>query len=99
AAGGDQKYIVCNADEGDSGTFSDRMLMEGDPYTLIEAWPLRAWRFKPPTVISMCGPNTPTLLRRCKQPLPRPAAPAGWAARFLAVIALSTWKCASVQAP
>jgi formate dehydrogenase iron-sulfur subunit len=31
-----QKYIVCNADEGDSGTFSDRMLMEGDPYTLIE---------------------------------------------------------------
>lgn len=32
----DQKYVVCNADEGDSGTFSDRMLMEGDPYTLIE---------------------------------------------------------------
>lgn len=32
----DQKYIVCNADEGDSGTFSDRMLMEGDPYVLIE---------------------------------------------------------------
>lgn len=30
------KYIVCNADEGDSGTFSDRMLMEGDPCTLIE---------------------------------------------------------------
>ena len=35
-AGGDQKYIVCNADEGDSGTFSDRMLMEGDPFVLIE---------------------------------------------------------------
>jgi len=32
----DQKYIVCNADEGDSGTFSDRMLMEGDPFLLIE---------------------------------------------------------------
>jgi formate dehydrogenase iron-sulfur subunit len=31
-----QKYIACNADEGDSGTFSDRMLMEGDPYALIE---------------------------------------------------------------
>jgi len=31
-----QKYIVCNADEGDSGTFADRMLMEGDPYVLIE---------------------------------------------------------------
>lgn len=32
----DQKYIVCNADEGDSGTFSDRMIMEGDPFVLIE---------------------------------------------------------------
>ncbi len=32
----DQKYICCNADEGDSGTFSDRMLMEGDPFCLIE---------------------------------------------------------------
>jgi len=32
----EQKYIVCNADEGDSGTFSDRMVMENDPYMLIE---------------------------------------------------------------
>ncbi len=32
----DQKYIVCNADEGDSGTFSDRMVMEDDPFVLIE---------------------------------------------------------------
>lgn len=32
----EQKYIVCNADEGDSGTYSDRMLMEGDPFCLIE---------------------------------------------------------------
>jgi len=32
----EQRYIVCNADEGDSGTFSDRMIMEGDPFVLIE---------------------------------------------------------------
>jgi formate dehydrogenase iron-sulfur subunit len=32
----DQKYICCNADEGDSGTFADRMVMEGDPLMLIE---------------------------------------------------------------
>ena len=32
----DQKYIVCNADEGDSATFADRMIMEGDPFVLIE---------------------------------------------------------------
>jgi len=35
-ASGPQKYIVCNADEGDSGTFADRMIMEGDPFVLIE---------------------------------------------------------------
>ena len=35
-AAGERKYIVCNADEGDSGTFADRMLMEGDPFCLIE---------------------------------------------------------------
>lgn len=35
-AAGERKYIVCNADEGDSATFADRMLMEGDPFTLIE---------------------------------------------------------------
>ena len=32
----EQKYIVCNADEGDSGTFADRLLMEADPFQLIE---------------------------------------------------------------
>jgi len=35
-ASADQKYICCNADEGDSGTFADRMVMEGDPLMLIE---------------------------------------------------------------
>src|SRR3954447_19838370 len=37
-----QKYIVCNADEGDSGTFADRMLMEGDPLSLIEGMTIAA---------------------------------------------------------
>ena len=36
AAAGGRKFIVCNADEGDSGTFADRMIMEGDPFLLIE---------------------------------------------------------------
>ena len=36
-APGDEKYIVCNADEGDSGTFADRLLMESDPFQLLEA--------------------------------------------------------------
>ncbi|MBS0239743.1 MAG: NADH-quinone oxidoreductase subunit NuoF [Proteobacteria bacterium] len=37
-----EKYVACNADEGDSGTFADRMLMEGDPYCLIEGMTIAA---------------------------------------------------------
>ncbi|MFZ9628029.1 MAG: NADH-ubiquinone oxidoreductase-F iron-sulfur binding region domain-containing protein [Ilumatobacteraceae bacterium] len=42
-APGDEKFIVCNADEGDSGTFADRMLMEGDPFVLIEGMAIAGW--------------------------------------------------------
>jgi len=38
----DQKYVVCNADEGDSGTFADRLLLESDPFTLIEGMVIAA---------------------------------------------------------
>ena len=38
----DQKYVCCNADEGDSGTFADRILMEADPFTLIEGMAIAA---------------------------------------------------------
>lgn len=38
----DIKFVCCNADEGDSGTFADRMLMEGDPFTLIEGMTIAA---------------------------------------------------------
>jgi len=41
-APGGRKYVVCNADEGDSGTFADRMLMEGDPFLLIEGMAIAA---------------------------------------------------------
>ncbi|MEX8505997.1 formate dehydrogenase beta subunit [Leptothrix ochracea] len=41
-APGGVKYVVCNADEGDSGTFADRMVMEGDPYMLIEGMAIAA---------------------------------------------------------
>ncbi len=42
AAEADQKFVLCNADEGDSGTFADRMLLEGDPFTLIEGMVIAA---------------------------------------------------------
>src|SRR5690606_17962025 len=41
-AAADRKYIVCNADEGDSATFADRMIMEGDPFVLIEGMAIAA---------------------------------------------------------
>ncbi|MFC0590649.1 NADH-ubiquinone oxidoreductase-F iron-sulfur binding region domain-containing protein [Novosphingobium aquiterrae] len=41
-AAGARKYVVCNADEGDSGTFADRMVMEGDPFQLIEGMAIAA---------------------------------------------------------
>jgi formate dehydrogenase iron-sulfur subunit len=41
-ASSDQKYICCNADEGDSGTYADRMIMEGDPFVLIEGMTIAA---------------------------------------------------------
>lgn len=41
-AAGPEKYVVCNADEGDSGTFADRMLIEGDPFQLLEGMAIAA---------------------------------------------------------
>ncbi|MFM5953301.1 MAG: NADH-ubiquinone oxidoreductase-F iron-sulfur binding region domain-containing protein [Novosphingobium sp.] len=41
-APGTEKYVVCNADEGDSGTFADRMLIEGDPFQLLEGMAIAA---------------------------------------------------------
>ena len=41
-AAADQKYVVCNVDEGDSGTYADRMVLEGDPYLLIEGMAIAA---------------------------------------------------------
>jgi formate dehydrogenase iron-sulfur subunit len=55
-----QKYIVCNADEGDSGTFSDRMTMEGDPFMLIEGMAIAGSRWAPPRATSTSAPNTRT---------------------------------------
>ncbi|MFA6219911.1 MAG: NADH-ubiquinone oxidoreductase-F iron-sulfur binding region domain-containing protein [Erythrobacter sp.] len=42
-AAGDTRYVVCNADEGDSGTFADRMLIEGDPFALVEGMAIAAF--------------------------------------------------------
>ena len=43
AAKGDQKYVACNADEGDPGAFMDRSILEGDPHSVIEAMAIAAY--------------------------------------------------------
>jgi formate dehydrogenase iron-sulfur subunit len=43
ATPGELKFVCCNADEGDSGTFADRMLMEGDPFCLVEGMTIAAF--------------------------------------------------------
>ncbi len=42
-AAGDEKYVICNADEGEPGTFKDRLILEGDPHKLIEAMTIAAY--------------------------------------------------------
>ena len=73
-----QKYIVCNADEGDSGSFADRMLMEGDPFLLDRGHDhRRLGRRAPTTATSTSAASTPTPSRRCVPPSPR-AETRGW---------------------
>jgi formate dehydrogenase iron-sulfur subunit len=73
-----QKYITCNADEGDSGTFADRMIMEGDPLTLIEGM----------TIAGLAvGANQGFIYLRCEYPhayqVLKEAIAAAYQARYL----------------
>jgi NADP-reducing hydrogenase subunit HndC len=43
SAGGDKKYVICNADESEPGTFKDRLILEGDPHSIIEAMTIAAY--------------------------------------------------------
>jgi hypothetical protein len=93
-----QKYIVCNADEGDSGTFADRMLMEGDPFVLIEGMAIAGLAV---------GATKGYIYLRSEYPdaiaMTRPLrARAGRAARRRASLGSgrpSTWRSASAPAP
>ena len=43
AAQGEKKYVICNADESEPGTFKDRLILEGDPHSIIEAMAIAAY--------------------------------------------------------
>ncbi|MBO9519197.1 MAG: formate dehydrogenase [Porphyrobacter sp.] len=68
-AAGPQKYIVCNADEGDSGTFADRMVMEGDPYALIEGMAIAGEAVGADQGYIYCRSEYPDAIRKLTQAL------------------------------
>ncbi len=100
SAAADQKYIVCNADEGDSGTFADRMIMEGDPFVLIEGMTIAGDRGRRhrglhlyPLRISARLPHAAARHRRS------PATRAIWAPTSRAAASASISKCGWAPAP
>lgn len=72
-----QKYIVCNADEGDSGTFSDRLLMEGDPYALLEGMAIAGLATGANKGYIYVRSEYPHAIRKLEQAIAR-ARTAGW---------------------
>jgi formate dehydrogenase subunit gamma len=95
-----QKYVVCNADEGDSGTFADRMLMEGDPFTLIEGMTIAGIAVGATegyVYIRSEYPDAIATMRRAIDVARR----RGWLGRTSSAprASPSTWTCASAPAP
>jgi formate dehydrogenase iron-sulfur subunit len=76
-ASADQKYIVCNADEGDSGTYADRMIMEGDPFVLIEGMTIAALAIGATQGFIYCRSEYPHAFRTLQQAI-RIATDAGY---------------------
>jgi formate dehydrogenase iron-sulfur subunit len=74
---GERKYIVCNADEGDSGTFADRMVMEGDPFMLIEGMTIAAVAVGATKGFVYCRSEYPHAIRTFNEAL-AVAREAGW---------------------
>ncbi len=78
----DQKYVCCNADEGDSGTFADRMVMEGDPFMLIEGMTIAGLAGGATTGFVYIRSEYPDAIRTMKDAI-RIAAEAGWLGRHI----------------
>ncbi len=63
-AQGEQKYLVCNADEGDPGAFMDRSVLEGDPHSVIEGMIVAAWAMGATRAYIYCRAEYPLALKR-----------------------------------
>ncbi|GAG84059.1 unnamed protein product, partial [marine sediment metagenome] len=63
-AKGDEKYIICNADEGDPGAFMDRSILEGDPHAVIEGMIIGAYAIGATTGYVYCRAEYPLAIKR-----------------------------------
>ena len=101
ASSADQKYVVCNADEGDSGTFADRMLLEGDPFLLIEGMAIAGFAVGATRGLRLHPLRISARLRERSTPRSRRRARRGWlgAERARARDAASTSRRGSAPAP
>ncbi len=70
-APGSQKYIICNADEGDPGAFMDRAVLEGDPHAVLEGMLIGGYAIGASRHTSTCAPNTPWPSTDCGPPSSR----------------------------
>jgi NADH-quinone oxidoreductase subunit F len=59
-----EKYIICNADEGDPGAFMDRSLLEGDPHSIIEGMIIAAYAIKATEGVIYCRAEYPLAIKR-----------------------------------
>ena len=60
----DQKYVICNADEGDPGAFMDRSVLEGDPHSILEGMIIAAYAVEATGGVIYCRAEYPLAIRR-----------------------------------
>ncbi len=94
-----QKYVVCNADEGDSGTFSDRMIMEDDPFTLIEGMTIAAVAVGATEGYIYVRSEYPHAIATMNDAIAIATRAATWAMTFWVPANPSAWKCARAPEP
>ena len=96
---GDNKVVVCNADEGDPGAFMDRTVMEGDPHALLEGMVIAGFAVGRTAALFMCGVNTPWRSSDFGGASSRPGKEAGLGIRLAPANSALTCSFVSVLAP
>lgn len=95
----DHKYIICNADEGEPGTFKDRLILEGDPHSIIEAMAIPAMRSAPVKASSIFAGSIPSPSSVCGRPSPGLKNSGSWERGSSARISILTLRSGPAPAP